>query len=244
VATATRPPLAWVALEGPSGVGKTTLLQALARQTGRIAIVEAIDGVTHPPSLEFRSRRELRAIERALVRLELARHVDAVRRSADHELLLLDTGFAGPLTYSRGLDELLGPQWDVRHEILSTFARALAIGRWGIPDLTIYLDAPPDVIARRVRGSPAAHPQALAERHARVGALEKRYWTEDLATALPGRVVVVPVDGPPGRAAQRVLAAIRGAPALPTPSVEDGQAALTALGGPLRRARSTVLGNC
>jgi hypothetical protein len=221
-----------VAFEGPSGVGKTSLVRALEERTGRRSLPEAYDSAADAPSLEFGTRTELRKIERALVTLEIERFRSAARFRARGVPLLLDTGFVGPLTYSMGLREVLGPDWDVVGEIAEEFERAASSASWGIPDLTVYLDAPAAVVSKRARGASSSHPARLTGRHARVASYERTYWLQRIDRAVPGRLVRVSARGEMATTVDRILPELRRAGSLPPPTAAEARAVLRGLNGP------------
>jgi thymidylate kinase len=176
-----------VAVEGPSGVGKTTLVTEVARRWPGRALPEAFVRLRPPPPLDFRTRSGLLKIEGRLAEEEERRFLDAARRRDEGEAVLLDTGTLGPLTYSWGLRCVAGPSWDVVAEVRDRFWTALARGRWGIPDLTIYLDVPPALAATRATGAPETHPVELVERHRNVAIYERELWCHRFPRRLPQR---------------------------------------------------------
>ena len=183
-----------IALEGISGVGKTSLARAVARKTGWPWVPEAWARLRPRPSLTFRSRKGLLDLERTLAREEFRRFRAARRLQARVGPVLLDTGLSGPLTYAAGLVSVLGGP-DVRWELLGEFSRALALGAWGVPDLTVYLDAPPSVVATRARSDRGAHPFHLVDRHLRVGAFERSLFVDRLRSTAPSRILVLDARG-------------------------------------------------
>jgi thymidylate kinase len=229
--------LPWVALEGPSGVGKSTLVRSLIRATGRSGLAEAVDGAVDPPSLRFRTRAELLRIERRLVELERERYREAVRRRRSGELLVLDTGFLGPLTYSWGVVQLRGASWSVVEDVRRRLIAALELGDWGLPDLTVYLDAPDAVVDARARSAALGHPPDLRERHARVGAFERPLWTGTIATVAPGRVVAVSAIGSVTTVTRRIVEVMRRAPLRARPSHNEAAAVLALFRSGSRRSR-------
>jgi hypothetical protein len=243
VAESRRDDLPWIALEGPSGVGKTTLLRGLVRESGRGGLAEAYDSVGHPPSLEYRSPEELRGIELELVRLDLARFAEATRLRRSGELLYLDTGFLGPLTYSLGIAKTMGIRWDVSSDVIGIVSERLSRGAWGIPDLTLYLDADPVVVASRASGSPETHPPRLAARHAVVGAWERRCWKETISAAAPDRVAVVPADGSIPAVVRRILETVRRSPATGNARRREASEVVRALAAVRTGSRPARLGN-
>lgn len=233
---------AWVALEGPSGVGKTSVVRALAGRTGRTELAEAYDSVVDVPSLEFDTRADLLRIERRLVTLELRRFRAATGFRTRGVPLVLDTGFLGPLTYSMGLREELGSGWDVVDDIRRQFTRAAGTGDWGIPDLTLYLEAPAATIRERTLSAPATHPLHLTERHARVARRERVYWLERVARAVPGRVLRVDATGDVEATVDRILRRLRETALRPRPTNGAARAVLAALGDrPVPRPSTALL---
>jgi adenylate kinase family enzyme len=203
-----------VAIEGPSGVGKTTAAGRLARRTGWPLIREAVDRQTPRPSLMFRNRRELWAVERRLAGEDARRYQEAITRRDRGETVLVDTGFGGTLTYV----------WALRHfreypdvvvplrELLGRWAQR---SRWGVPDLTVYLDAPAAMVRDRALGDADDHPPALQARHHRAATWERRLFLDRLPHVWPDRVAQVSATGSPSEVVTSLQGAIRRATPLP-----------------------------
>lgn len=177
-----------IAIEGRSGVGKTTLVRLAARRFGWIPLEEAFDRLDRRPNLGFHSERELLRTERALLHEEQRRYREALRLRRNGRTVVADTGFLGPLTYTAGL-AVLG---QASASVLSTLLRVAAPGgrgvAWGLPDLIVYLDLPARARRQRAFGDPRRHPIGLDRRHEMVGSIEREFYRE-LASLCPARSV-------------------------------------------------------
>jgi thymidylate kinase len=204
-----------IAIEGPSGVGKSRLAVALGALLGAARIPEAFDRLARPRAIDFRGPASLRAIERRLLAEEVRRSREMAARTSRGETVVLDTATLGPLTYSAALialDPRLAPA------VPPLFARAAWLartGELGLPDVVVYLDLPPAELARRIAGDPAGHPRYRAIRHARVAPFERRAWLREIRSVLPGRVLVLRANAGPEELAQRVRRRDRARPAGP-----------------------------
>ena len=219
-----------VAVEGPSGAGKTTVVRAAARAFGWHPLPEAFDRIDPPPSLRFRTPAELLSLERTLLAEEGRRYREAVEGRRRGRTVVADTGFLGPLTYTAGLVEL----GDAAPRVLEAL-RSLVEGRErplrvGLPDGIVYLDVPGRVRRWRTARDPRGHSPEFRERHEAVGRLERRFYRRLARGALSGRVRFVSGTGAPETVASRVRAAFHslemrgGAP-------PDLEGALALLGG-------------
>src|SRR5579863_7292459 len=93
-----------VALEGTSGVGKSRVARALALPgSGTVLLPEAYDRLDPAPSLAVPDRRALWGVEARLLRAEVGRYREALRWRGQGRVVIADTGFLGPLTYSVGM---------------------------------------------------------------------------------------------------------------------------------------------
>ncbi len=193
-----------IAIEGPSGAGKTSLARALAAQTGWPVLEEAWRRIHPRPTLTFRSPPSLLHLETTLLREETHRYALAKRLRATGQSVILDTGVLGPLTYLEGLGRAWGAEWDVREELPRT-----RLDRLGLADVHLFVDAPPALAARRVRRSPMTHPAAWRQRHAEVGRLERTFWTRTVPHLAPGHVWRLRANGSPPELAGRVLRRLR-----------------------------------
>src|SRR5579863_9927789 len=165
-----------VALEGISGTGKSTLARALAARRGWPLIDEAYYRLRPTPSIDFANERELRKIEIRLLDEEARRYREAQQLRRRSPVVLLDTGFVGPLTYTWGLVPDRPFAGRVLDSILRRAARALRQGRWGPADLYLYIDVPLATARQRSKHARATHPVALGQRHWTVGRRERVLW--------------------------------------------------------------------
>lgn len=190
-----------MAIEGPSGSGKSSVAAALARRLDATLLHEAFDRLTGRRSLAFRDRAGLAAIERRLLAEEARRWSEAIALRRTGRRVVLDTGTAGPLSYSWGLREGIDVRWDVVSDLLRRTRQLSAEGRWGLPDLTFYLDVPEAVADARAARSPLEHPVRLRERHRVVGRFERLLYEREFPRRLPGRFGSVVGEGSPGEIA-------------------------------------------
>jgi hypothetical protein len=220
-----------IALEGPSGIGKTLIAARLAADLpGIVRLPEAYERLRNPPSLAVPDRARLWRVEHRLLREEQRRYREAVQRRSAGVVVLADTGFLGPLTYCIGLARL-DPGRNVVAPLWTEYEHAVAAGRLGMPDLTILLEAPGPTVRDRAAADPTHHPPAWADRHARIGRFERALWTGPIGQRLGGRLRRISATGPPDRVAlrlQHLLGDGRLPPALPP------EAAVRRLGAVLR----------
>jgi thymidylate kinase len=180
-----------IAIEGLSGAGKTTLVNALAATTSYATIAEAVDRLPRRPSLRFRSVTELLGLERMLLAEDIRRYSEAVRRRAAVGTVVVDTDFLGTLTYVLGLARQVDTRWNVLPPLLETVREALGAGAWGIADRYLYLATSPSTALQRAATAAASHPAGLRGRHDRVGRWEREFFLRRLPLLLPGRVDVL-----------------------------------------------------
>jgi hypothetical protein len=230
-----------IAIEGRSAAGKTTLVRAAVEEFDWQPLWEAFDRLDPTPSLEYASPHELLLLERSLIAEEVRRYREARGLCAQGRTVLADTGFLGPLTYTRGLVALARAPGSVGRAIERSTRSLVRRGALGIPDLTVYLETTARERARHARADSARHPVGLIPRHEAVGAVEERYFDELFPTALPDRFRILRArSGPPGPVATlRALVA----DADPTPaSRTEGLALLSLLRLPPRGKRRTEVG--
>lgn len=197
-----------VAIEGGSGVGKTTLVADLAATLGWAAMPEASDLGPRRPSLRFCSDAELARLEAVLFTRDLQRWRRAAHARANGGSTLLDTGVFGSLTYTRGLVEIGAAGPAVLRRLVGRGRSAAVRGALGIPDLLLYLDAPEATLRARAARSFGDHPPRLTERHHRVGSVERRLWLELFPRRFPRRLVRLDADRPADsvrRSAERAI---------------------------------------
>lgn len=138
----------YVAIEGPIGVGKTTLAQLLAERLGAEPLLEVVEENPFLP-LFYQDRRRYAFKAQVFFLLSRFRQLSRLRERplfggvvADY-LLDKDAIFASL--------NLEGPEWDLYLELYQELSPRLPP-----PDLTIYLRAPVPVLLKRIqkRGRP------------------------------------------------------------------------------------------
>jgi hypothetical protein len=198
-----------IALEGPSGAGKTTVVRAAARAFGWVPLREAFDRIEPAPSLGFRTSEELLSLEKTLLAEEGRRYREAVRRRRVGRTVVADTGFLGPLTYTAGLVALGDTTPRVFEGLRSLVGGPEHSDRIGLPDRIVYLDVPKRVRDRRTTRDPRGHPEEFRARHEAVARVERRFYRDLARGLLSGRIQFVSGTGSPGTVAARVRAAVR-----------------------------------
>jgi hypothetical protein len=180
-----------VAVEGPSGAGKTTAVSALARAPRWTSLEEAYYRLRPRPSLRLGSPAHLRALELLLLEEEARRFGEALEAAKSGRTVVADTGFLGPVSYTAGLF-VLGATSPGALRAVVRRARQLALRqRLGVADLTVRLSVP--AATRRVRtvADPTGHPRTFAARHEAVGRIETDLLGPALSRSFPGRHRVV-----------------------------------------------------
>ncbi|HTT15444.1 MAG TPA: AAA family ATPase [Thermoplasmata archaeon] len=201
-----------VALEGASGSGKTTASTLVAQRLGGWVVAEAWQRLGRAPSLSFRSPSELLRLETDLL-VEEGRRYQEARRLADRgRLVVADTGFLGPMAYTSGLVARKFAPARVLPPLLRTVRAWASDGRWGMPDLTVYLVTDARTRRRRVSGDPRGHPAELAERHEAVGRWERSWFLRRLAPVLGSRFRLATGVGTPLEVARGVARVMHGIP--------------------------------
>jgi len=223
------PPL--LALEGPSGAGKSSVSRALGERLGATVLPEAFERIAPRPSLEFRTLEELRSLELALLAAEIARFRDAEALRARGSAVILDTGPWGPLTYSWGLRETVASQWDILPDLLTAARRHPGLERFPLPELTVYLDVPEAVAARRAASDPAGHPPGLQDRHRRVARFERLLYLRTFPETLPARFLTVSGEPSPSQLAVALADRLERLGPLPTSTGEESDRLLDAFAG-------------
>ena len=218
-----------VAVEGPSAAGKTTLVRTAARRFGWVVLPEAFDRLDPAPSLEFDSPEHLLLLEETLLAEEARRYGEARQRCAVGRTVLADTGFLGPVTYTRGLVALGRSPPSVARSLERSARALLRNGGLGIPDLTVYLATSDRERARRAERDRPRHPEGLFARHETVGALERRLFESRFPRALPSRFRTLSADPSPAALSVALRRLVADAPS--TPAVQwEGLQLLRALG--------------
>ncbi|MCI4360346.1 MAG: AAA family ATPase [Thermoplasmata archaeon] len=229
-----------VALEGPSGAGKTAVTAQLAGLLGGTVMPEAFDRLNRSLSLNFHGREELADLERNLLQEEGRRWGEAGQLRAGGRTVVLDTATFGPLTYAWGLRDGVDQGLDVLLELVRSARRMLKAGRWGLPDLTVYLDVP-DAIARlRAKRDPLGHPPEIADRHAAVGRWERLLYDREFPRRLPGRFLSVGGEGTAREVALSVQERLERFGPLPPASVGECERLLGVLEASGAASASTV----
>lgn len=165
-----------VAVEGPSGVGKSTLVAGLGLP-GRIeGIEEAYRLTARPLRLRYHGERELDRIERRLYLLDRARWQRAARRARSGRTVVLDTGPLGTITYTWGLVRLGLADPVTLARAIDRFDADLDRGVMGLPDGVLFLVAPAATRRKRVEADPVGHRVGDRQRFETVGRLEQRLW--------------------------------------------------------------------
>ena len=199
-----------VAIEGPSAAGKSSVVRELALSPGTRTIPEAFERIRPRPSLEFRSPAELIELELTLLEEEARRFREARRWAAEGTRVIVDTGFLGPVSYTAGLVRWGYAPPAVVFSVLRRAHRLAARGRWGLADLTLFLDVPRAERDRRARRDSAGHPAGLYARHARVARYERTVYRQLVAPVVGGRLRFVRAVAATGVLARRLDAIMDG----------------------------------
>jgi len=179
---------------------------AVARRLGGAPLAEAFDRVRPRPPLVWTRPSGLLRLERTLLAEDARRYREARDLAEAGGVVVTDTGFLGPLTYTWGLVRSGAAPRAVLTALVG-HARDLALeGRWGLPDAVLYLDTPAAERARRAHRDPLGHPASLRARHERVAAEERAFYHTCLAPAYGRRFRTVSGRGPPGSVVRRLAA--------------------------------------
>ncbi len=218
-----------IALDGPSGVGKSTVASRLARRPGWVRLDEAYDRLRPRPRIDVYRQKDLLRVERRLLAEEARRYRAGRRLARGGRTVVADTGFLGPVGYTLGLwltGEASAATW---RRVLRQARSLVARGAIGVPDLTVYLVVAGGVRRRRASQDPLRHPPALRERHERVGRLEALCVGAALRGAAPGTLRSLRAGGSPTEVAKAVARWAAWSRPLPEPTAAAARA-LVALG--------------
>ncbi|HVM20443.1 MAG TPA: hypothetical protein VM307_10825 [Egibacteraceae bacterium] len=149
-------PLTVLAIEGTALTGKTTLAHAIAAARGAAptlvvpCYMEMLAPGEAPPSVAAGREQQL-AATRMFVRVEARRAARvAVLTEADDGLVILDRSVDTIAAHPAGTSRMLGEDTGYAEAVeLVAGAREKVI-----PDVTVLLDVPPAVLARRARTRP------------------------------------------------------------------------------------------
>lgn len=230
-AAALLPPLV-LAIEGPSGAGKTAVSEELGHRLGVRPVAEAYHRLHERVPLEYGSRSELVELELMLLAEESRRFLEARAGRAAGACVLLDTGFLGPLTYTWGLREGGGGEGDPVSELLRAARTMIAEGRFGLPDVTVYLDLPEDLASVRATRDPTGHPPGLRERHRAVGRYERFLYEREFPRCLPGRFTAVSGEPGPPEVARALLDRLERFGPIPAAEGEEAERVVALFEGP------------
>lgn len=218
-----------VAVEGHSGIGKSAISRALARSLGALWIAEAFDRVRPRLDLEVRDAAALLRVERRLLLEETARYREATDARRRGRVVVLDTGFLGPVSYAAGLARI-EPRFRPALRPLGRDAiRSVRRASLGLADVTVHLRLDGPETLRRIERSWRRHPARWRERHRRVGRIERRLLRTALRPLGPGRVIDVDARGAPGAIVRAVRRALGGRPRGTGPSPRLALAAVRTL---------------
>ena len=209
-----------VALEGPSGAGKTRATRAVAHRLGALPIEEAYRRLEPTPEIRWRTPAELLRLERQLLAEEGRRYREARELAAVGALVLADTGFLGPLTYTRALVDARAAPPRVLQNLVSEARRMAHRGQWGLPDAILTLRTPPVERARRAGRDPLGHPPDLQATYQTVGEGEMRVLRDLLRPRYGARFQVVSGTGAASDVVRRLEGAVRRVVARPLPRVD------------------------
>lgn len=234
-----------VALEGPSGVGKSTVAARAAGRFGWALLAEAYDRLDRRPRLDFHGESELLVLEHELLREEARRFRDAVFLARRGTLVLADTGFLGPVSYTAGLVATGRCSLATYRRLVGRARRYARSGRLGLPDLSVFLDVPRGVRDARLRRDALRHPAALRGRHREVARFESEVLRPWWAARLGSRVRVLRSDSRPDDLASRLAGLVASGTPLRAPCARLdrllGELAAAELPGRGSRAGATVM---
>ena len=181
-------------VEGPSAVGKTTLVTALARRAGAVVV----------PELDARGAPPLAESAAWFVDAHAARWQRAVALAARAPFAVLDGDPFKGLWYGPTFADAGWPGVDV---VGPLYAAAVAAGALAFPDLYVALDAT-EARLRARRAGDATRTRRHFEQHLRLVEPLRR-WFAALASAAPERVLRIDTtDMDPDAVADAVLARV------------------------------------
>ena len=192
-----------ICLEGPSAVGKTTLLAALARERGAAVVPELSAGP--PPPLAH--------VERWFADQHAALWRQAVEKGAGAPFAVLDGDPFKGLWYNWIFAE---EGWRGVDAVAPIYRAHLERGTLAFPDLYVVLVATEAQLRRRREGDPTRRRRAF-EKHLRMLEPQRRYFAA-LQKADPPRVVFLDTADQ-ASLVDRVTEAMRGLPSDPPDSM-------------------------
>ncbi|MGA7922813.1 MAG: AAA family ATPase [Thermoplasmata archaeon] len=210
-----RPRSIILALEGPSGAGKTTLSRRLAAEMDALLVEEAYDRLKPVPSLAFAGSRDLLRLERRLLQEESRRFVEATREASEGHAVVMDTGPMGPLEYVAGLVVAGWPVKGVLASLVRDARRWVREGKLGLADLEVYVDVPPAIAFRRSQRRAPRVEMEFVERHFAVDRVLRPLWRGPWRESLGSRLVWVPGLGSVTEVTRRVLRSVDPSPQAP-----------------------------
>lgn len=136
------PERVYIAIEGPIGVGKTTLARMLQLEFGAETLLEIFE--ENPFLSDFYADRERFAFQTQIVfLLSRYRQQREAQRTAQHQSLISDYIFAKDRLFARL--NLHGDELETYERLHSALAERVAL-----PDLVVYLRARPDTLMERI----------------------------------------------------------------------------------------------
>ncbi len=182
----------------------------MAPRLAAAPLAEAYERLRPRPSLTWRTPGELLRQERRLLYEEARRYREARELTEAGVLVLADTGFLGPLTYTRALVAQGAAPHSLLVRLVDDARHLAAQERWGLPDAYVYLRTPLAERRRRAAHDPHRHPASLQPRHQAVGRVELELYRSAVAPSFGARFRFVSGRGPPSLVVGRVRRAVGG----------------------------------